>query len=290
MKKLLLLILLTFGLAHAHTFKFILSTGPGSGSDMAIETFTGCFKKQNILVQKEFKPGAEGLIAMKAMQSAPNTNEMTHVLVGNLGLNMLSKFPNNDLLEDVNPITYLTHTSLVFVTKPGMSFDDAIKNTNGKPVTIGTTFIGGTWLAQNLFNTIGVPYQIVPYKNNVNSTIDVVNGSLDIAVDTFLAAKQLAEVGRIQIALSSLNRKDARKHNLPSIEKYDSNLAAIPFGPILSVSPSTRQQYKDLLEKSVIECNKDEETTQNIKRLGGDPVIMTTETLRKIVKSVSSKN
>ncbi len=68
MKKLITLFLLTFGIANAqtHTFKFILSSGPGSGSDVSIETYAPCLKKQNISVLKEYKPGAEGLVAIKA--------------------------------------------------------------------------------------------------------------------------------------------------------------------------------------------------------------------------------
>jgi len=194
-------------------------------------------------------------------------------------------------LEDIHPITYLTQTSLVFIGKPGTTLEELIKNSKkDKPVTIGTTFVGGTWLVERLFTTLNVPYQVVPYKNNVNLNVDVINGSLDMAVDTFLAANQLSSAGRVQIVLSSLNKKDASKYNLVSIENYDAVLAAIPFGPILSVAPSTNQQFKDLLEKKVIDCNQDEETTQRIKKLGGTPVIMTTDNLRKIVKSTSSKN
>mgnify|MGYP000920111285 CR=1 FL=1 len=57
MKKLLALFLLAFGIANAqtHTFKFILSSGPGSGSDISIETYAPCLKKQNINVLKDYK-------------------------------------------------------------------------------------------------------------------------------------------------------------------------------------------------------------------------------------------
>lgn len=291
MKKILILLALLSGYANAqqHTYKFIFSTGPGSGSDMTLNAFTPCFKKHNIQIQKEFRPGAEGLIAIRALQNSNNTPEVTHVLLGNFGLNMLSKFPGVDLLEDINPITYLSHASIVFIGKPGKSFDDIIKNNNGKPIMIGTSFHGGTWWAQNLFDNLKVPYQIIPYKNNVNATMDIVNGNLDLAVDTWLASKQLAESGRINILLSSFNKKDAKKYNLTSIEKYDAGLAAIPFGTIISVHPNTNPQYKELLEQTVIACNKDEETARHIMKLGGEPVIMTTENIRKIVKTVSTK-
>ena len=121
MKKILALVLLTIGIAQAqtHTFKFILSSGPGSGSDVSIETYAPCLKKQNILVQKDYKPGAEGLVALKALQSYQDTDTTTHLLMGNFGLNVLSKFPSVDLLEDINPIVYMNSTPLVFVAQAG---------------------------------------------------------------------------------------------------------------------------------------------------------------------------
>lgn len=291
MKKLLAFILfLVVGVANAqtHTFKFILSSGPGSGSDVAIDAFGQCFKSNNINIQKEFRPGGDGIIAVRAMQASQNTETVTHILVGNFGLNMLSKFPDVNLLEDINPITYLTHTSLVFISKHGTTFEDLINLSKKRPLNVGTSFIGGTWLAQNLFDNLKVSYQIVPYKNNVNSTVDVINGNLDIAVDTFLATRQLHETEKVQIVLSSLDRKEAKQFNIPSIERYDPKMADVPFGPILSVSPNTTKQNKERLEQVVIACNKDIDTSKKIEKLGGSPVIITTEQLRNLVKRVST--
>ena len=96
MKKILTILLLTFiGITSAYaqlvntdsntrTLKFILSTGPGSGTDSAIETYAPCLRNQNINIVKEFKPGAEGFIAIQALQQS----------VGNINKLDLSALPN----------------------------------------------------------------------------------------------------------------------------------------------------------------------------------------------------
>lgn len=290
MKKLfiLLLFLLTSSAYAQHTFKFILSTGPGSGSDLAIETFQTCFKSQNINVIKDFKPGAEGLIAMKAMMSSDNTKDITHVLVGNFGLNMLSKFPGIDLLEDIHPITYMFQTALVLNSRPGHvdNMEQLIQLSKTRPITVGTSVIGATWLMNQLFTNLKIPFVHVPYKNNVNSLVDVANGSLDIAIDTMLASKQFSESQKIKIILASLDNKKAQYYNVTSIEKYSQYLATIPFGVVLSVTPGTTKQNKDLVQDVIINCNKDKEIIQKLDRMGANPVTMTIDETRKIVKSV----
>ena len=206
MKKLLSLLLLTFGIANAqsHTFKFILSSGPGSGSDVSIETYAPCLKKQNINVLKDYKPGAEGLVALKSLQAAQDTDNTTHLLMGNFGLNTLSKFPGVDLLEDINPIVYMNSTPLVFVAKAGKykSLDELVNENKGRILNIGSPSASGTFLSETIFKDMNAQFQVVPYKSSVQGLTDVVNGNLDLFVDTFIGARPLVEANRVQIIIT----------------------------------------------------------------------------------------
>ena len=293
MKKLLALFLLAFGIANAqtHTFKFILSSGPGSGSDTTLEAYATCFKQQNILAIKEFKQGAEGLVAIKYLNQQSDTDRVTNILVGNFGMSALSKFPNVNMLEDVHPITYLNQVNMVFIAKQGglSSIDDVTKLAKQRPINIGISTASGTFLSENLFKTLNVPYQLVPYKNNTGAITDLLNGSLDMSVDTFIGAKQLVDAEKLQIVTSTLNKKLATQYKHNSIERYNSKLHGIPLGIILSVNPNLPKEDKIELYKAISVCNKDPEVIDKLEKIGSSPVYLTTDEIRTIIKSTINK-
>ena len=295
MKKLLALFLLAFGIANAqsHTFKFILSSGPGSGSDVSIETYAPCLKKQNINVLKDYKPGAEGLVALKALQAAQDTDNTTHLLMGNFGLNTLSKFPGIDLLEDINPLVYMNSTPLVFVAKAGKykSLDELVTDSKGRMLNIGSPSASGTFLTETIFREMNIQFQVVPYKSSVSGLTDVVNGNLDMFVDTFIGARPLVEANRIQIMTSTFDKTYATKFNHSNVGTYSTKLAKSPIGLglILSVQPSLDKDTRNMLIKAIHTCGKDTDVIQKLEANSSHPVFLSTNDIVRMVKQFSGK-
>lgn len=295
MKKLLAVLLLTFGIAQAqtHTFKFILSSGPGSGSDVSIETYAPCLKKQNINVLKDYRPGAEGLVALKALQQSQDTDNTTHLLMGNFGLNTLSKFPGVDLLEDINPIVYMNSTPLVFVAKAGKykTFNEFIQDNKNRIINIGSPSVSGTFLSETMFKDMNVQYQIVPYKTSVSGLTDVINGNLDLFVDTFIGARPLMEANKIQIMTSTFDKVNATKFNHQPIGTYSPSLAKSPIGLglILSVNPTLDSDKRTMIIKSIHTCGKDIEVIQKLEMNSSHPVFLSTNDITKMIKQYRGK-
>jgi tripartite-type tricarboxylate transporter receptor subunit TctC len=295
MKKLLALFLLAFGIANAqsHTFKFILSSGPGSGSDVSIETYAPCLKKQNINVLKDYRPGAEGLVALKALQAAQDTDNTTHLLMGNFGLNTLSKFPGVDLLEDINPLVYMNSTPLVFVAKAGKykSLDELVNENKGRMLNIGSPSASGTFLSDTIFKEMNVQFQVVPYKTSVQGLTDVVNGNLDMFVDTFIGARPLVEANRIQIMTSTFDKAYATKFNHSNVGTYSNKLAKSPIGLglILSVQPSLDKDTRNIIIKAIHTCGKDTDVIQKLEANSSHPVFLSTNDIVRMVKQFSGK-
>lgn len=291
MKKLLTILLLFFGIAHAqtHTFKFILSSGPGSGSDVTLETYTPCLKQQNIVTVKEFKPGAEGLVAIKSLQQSQDADNSTNILLGNFGLNVLSKFPNVDLLNDINPITYINSTPLVIVSKHNRykSLEELVNSPVA--INVGSPSSSGTFLVENLFKELKIPYQLIPYKNSVTGLTDVVNGSLDLFVDTYIGSRPLLDGEKISIVTSTFDRRTARKFNHDAVEKYSTNLGKMPLGLILSVKPSTGQYERNMIIKAFQTCNKDSDILAQLEKVNSRPITISTDEIIRIVKTVTGK-
>jgi tripartite-type tricarboxylate transporter receptor subunit TctC len=293
MKKLLALLFLAFGIANAqqHTLKFILSTGPGSGTDTALDTYAPCIKTQNLLVLKEFKPGADGLVAIKAFQQAVDTPQLTHVLAGNFGLNMLSKFPGIDLLEDIHPLTYTNAGPVAIVAKKGKfkSINDIRELSKIRPINIGSSFLSGTYIAEQLFIDLKIPYQIIPYKNNVGAISDVIGDTIDFSSDTFMGTKALVEGEKLEIFTSTLDKSTAIKYNHSNIEKYSPKLGKMPLGIVLSTLPTTPKDKEQMIVNVIHTCNKDKEIIEKLEKIGSYPVSLSTEEVRQIVKNTTGK-
>lgn len=296
MKTILMLIVAMFATlanAQTHTFKFILSSGPGSGSDVSIETYAPCLKKQNINVLKEYKPGAEGLVAIKALQAAQDTDTTTHLLMGNFGLNTLSKFPGVDLLEDINPLVYMNSTPLVFVAKSGKykSLDELVTESKGRIINIGSPSASGTFLTETIFKDMNAQFQLVPYKSSVGGLTDVINGNLDLFVDTFIGARPLVEANRIQIMTSTFDKTYATKFNHSNVGVYSSKLAKSPIGLglILSVQPAVDKDTRSMIVKAIHTCGRDNDVIQKLEANSSHPVFLSTNDIVKMVKQFSGK-
>lgn len=297
MKKILAILLFTFGIVQAqaqtHTFKFILSSGPGSGSDASIEIYNPCLKKLNINVQKEFKPGAEGLVALKTLQQSQDTDNLTHILMGNFGLNTLSKFQGVDLLNDINPIVYMNSTPLVFVAKENKfkSFNDIVGLSRNRIINVGSPSVSGTFLTETLFKDLNIQFQLVPYKSNVAGLTDVINENLDLFVDTYIGARPLIEANKIQILTSTFDKTNANKLNHRAIGEYSSSLAKSPIGLglILSVNPSLDNNKRNMIIDSIHSCGKDTEVIKKLEAINSQPVFLTTNDIIKMIKQYRGK-
>lgn len=293
MKKLLAILLLICGIAHAqtHTFKFILSSGPGSGSDVVIDTYTGCLERQKINVLKEFKPGANGLLAINQLQQSKDTDKVTNILVGNFGLNMLGNFPNIDLLEDINPTVYMNQITMVFVGRTGKT--DTIEElrtlSKSRPINAGSSTVLGNFMIETLLTELNIPYQVIPYKNSVGMLTDTVNGSLDILFDTYIGSKPMLETGKVKIIASTFDKRTANKYNHESVQSYSKKISKMPLGILLSVNPSATKEARQQVVNSIYDCNKDTEVLHKLESMASGPMFYTTEEIRNIVKSVAKK-
>jgi tripartite-type tricarboxylate transporter receptor subunit TctC len=213
--------------------------------------------------------------------------------MGNFGLNTLSKFPGVDLLEDINPLVYMNSTPLVFVAKAGKykSLDELVNENKGRMLNIGSPSASGTFLSDTIFKEMNVQFQVVPYKTSVQGLTDVVNGNLDMFVDTFIGARPLVEANRIQIMTSTFDKAYATKFNHSNVGTYSNKLAKSPIGLglILSVQPSLDKDTRNIIIKAIHACGKDTDVIQKLEANSSHPVFLSTNDIVRMVKQFSGK-
>jgi tripartite-type tricarboxylate transporter receptor subunit TctC len=277
--------------AEQPTYKFILPTGPGSGTDTIVDIYSTCLEKNNISAIKEFKPGANGLIAVNTLRQSKDTPKTTSILAGSFGLNMLSNFPGVNMMEDIHPIVYGNSFALALGGKPGKieTIDDIRTLSKTRPINAGSSSVTGNFFIETLFKEAGIPYQIVPYKNSVSMLTDVVNGSVDVIFDTYAGSKSMVEAGKIKIIASTYDKKTAAKLNHESIHAYSKSFSKFPLGIIFSVNPGVSQEVKTTLINQIQNCNKDPDTVAKLDAIDSPPLFHGPDDIKAIYKWVNSK-
>jgi len=273
--------------AENNSIKFILSSGPGSGADIAVDTYATCLNNQRISVLKDFKPGANGLLAINSLQQSKDTDKITNVMVGSFGVNVLGDFPGINLLEDIHPIIYLNELTMVLLSKAGgiESFDQIRSMSKTRPINIGYSSPVSTLIIETVFNEMNIPVQLVPYKNNVGVLTDTVNGSLDLSMDTIIGSKAMVDAKKLKVIASTFDKRTAIKYNHDSFQTYSKKINKMPLGNILSVNPNATKEAREMVINAVNTCNRDSDILSRLDALYSGPMFYTTEEIRNIVKS-----
>jgi tripartite-type tricarboxylate transporter receptor subunit TctC len=134
-------------------------------------------------------------------------------------------------------------------------------------------------------------FQVVPYKSSVQGLTDVVNGNLDLFVDTFIGARPLIEANRIQIMTSTFDKTYATKFNHSNVGTYSTKLAKshIGLGLILSVQPTLDKETRNMIVKAIHTCGRDADVIQKLESNSSHPVFLTTNDIIRMVKQFSGK-
>jgi tripartite-type tricarboxylate transporter receptor subunit TctC len=275
-----------------HTFNIIFSSGPGSGSVASIDAYGECLKPKNVHIVKEFKPGADGLIAINALLQSQDTDNLTNLMLGGFGVNVLAKFPDINMQTDISPLVYVLVHDMVLVTKPGnvTSVEDLIKLGKQRPINIGSAAPAGTYIAETLFKELKIPYQIIPYKTSSAALVDTMSGIVDVSMDTAAGTHTLVDGNKLKIVTSTFDAKTASQYDHVPASKYTPKLGKIPLGTIINVKPSLSADRKKFVTDMITACGKDKTLVEKLAKNKTLPGKMTTSEIVQMIKENRKDN
>lgn len=174
----------------------------------------------------ESKPGAQGVIAARAVINAPkdgytlflgtNSSHAANVyLIKDLGY---------DPVKDFTPITQLTTNPLLLVVNanlPVVSVQDFIKYAKERPgkLSYGTGNSGGLVAAQLLKAQAGIDAVGVSYPGTAQATTDLVAGRLDFMMIDPLVIRPFAQAGKVRLlGLTSTQKLSSMSEIAPLAE------------------------------------------------------------------------
>ena len=168
------------------------------------------------------RPGAGGILAMKAMQEAP-PDGYTLVMIGGgltIAKALFKSLPYN-IETDFMPISTTASYGLLIATKAGSplkTVKDIIAAAKANPgkLNFGTINAGSTQhLAAELFRMMaGINVATIPYKTTPDLALAVLRGDVDVAFDYFPGFQSALAEGRL-MAVATTGRE--RAPNLPKV-------------------------------------------------------------------------
>ena len=278
--------------------KFIVVYPPGGASDVTarlIGAKLGEILNQNVIIEN--KPGANGIIATEFVaKSAPDGYTM---LMANLGPNALNpvvykKLPY-DAIKDFTGVTLTTTVPQVVVVNPDLPVKTipeliAYAKANPGKVSFGSAGQGASnHLSGELLNAMGgIKMQHVPYKGDAPSIVDLIGGSIQVALPTTVAGLPHVRSGKLRaIGVTSAKRLDT----LPDVAAVAETLPgyeAVSWGGVM-VPAGTPPEIVKRLNTEINKILKMPDIAAKLEGLGAIIVGSTPEEFDKYVKDEIAK-
>ncbi len=278
--------------------RIVVPYGPGGIADvtmrMVAQNLTRRFRQQFYI---ENRPGAGGVVGMKAVEDAPADGYTLAMIGGGLTIAkaLFTHLPY-DLESDFTPVSTTASYGLVIATKAGSPYKtlaDVIASAKAHPGTLnfGTINAGSAQnLSAELFRiTAGIDVAIIPYKTTPDLANAVLRGDVDVAFEYFIGFQPPIDNGEM-IVLATTGRE--RAINLPNVPTViESGLPGyeVTSWNGLAVRRGTPDDVVALLNQAVGEALQSPEVHFFSIKAGMDARGMAPDDLRARIKSDVSK-
>jgi tripartite-type tricarboxylate transporter receptor subunit TctC len=207
--------------------RIILPQGPGSASDVVTRAFAKAVTEVSGLnVVIDYKPGAETVIGVQALLSAP-ADGYTLLLVSSstpvLNPIMIANLPY-DALRDFVPLIGISKVMLTFNLGPSTPFKTvgefvaAAKADPGKYTFASSTTT--TRLAGELLQSLaGIRLLNVPYKATAAGATALASGEVDLMIVDASSVRPFWDSGRVRALAVSGATRSTTLPNLPTVRE-----------------------------------------------------------------------
>lgn len=209
----------------ARPARFIVPFPAGTGTDINARLFAkqiGQLTGQSVVVEN--KPGANGIIAVRAVLAAP-ADGYTVLLGSNSTLSTNAVVYRNlsyDPLADFAPVTLLTNGPcliLVPAASPYRTLADLLADARKRPDALNYAAGSTTYslFVEWMNELAGVQTSAVPYKGANEAVNAVMTGDVDFAVVDGIVAVPLVKAGRLRALGYTATRRMSQLPDVPTV-------------------------------------------------------------------------
>jgi tripartite-type tricarboxylate transporter receptor subunit TctC len=203
--------------------KFILTLGPGSGSDISARLLADRLtKKWGQPVVVENRPGGDGIVAINAFVGAQDD----HILLYAPSSSFIAHPYQHDNLfykpNDLAPIARVSNTVIgisVPITSPAKTLKDVVDEARAKPGQLNWAGLTGALdiIFEGWLKSIGLDVKKVPYRNPVEAGNDLAAGRVQIYESAYAIARPHIEAGKIKMLAVTNTARAAAIPNIPTV-------------------------------------------------------------------------
>lgn len=205
--------------------KFILTLGPGSGTDIGMRLFADRLqKKWNQPVVVENRPGGDGMVAIQAFVTANDDHQLLGAPSSSFTAHPYMGQPVPYKQTDLVPIARGWNVIIVIAVPsslPANSMKELVelaKKQPGKLNWAGTTgaidFLFAGWLKKHNLNIARVPY-----RNPQDASNDLATERIQVAEASFATLRPQLEAGKIKLLAVTNSTRMASHPNLPTVKE-----------------------------------------------------------------------
>ena len=278
--------------------RIIVPYGPGGIADVTMRLVAQNLSKrfgQQFFIEN--RPGAGGVIGMQAAKEAP-ADGYTLVMEGGgltIAKALFKSLPYN-IETDFTPISTTASYGLMIAAKTGSTYKairDVIAAAKAHPQTLnfGTINAGSSQnLSAELFRTMAaVEVTIVPYKTTPELANAVLRGDVDVVFEYFAGLQSPVTNGQITVLATTAHERASNLPNVPTVIESGLPDYEVTSWNGLAVPAGTPASIVGELNRAVDEALKSPEVQKFSKGAGMDAHSMSSEDLRKRIKSDVAK-
>ncbi len=278
--------------------KFIVVYPPGGASDVTARIIGAKLSEslgQSVIIEN--KPGANGIIATDYVAKAAPDGYT--ILMANLGPNAINpvvykKLPY-DAVKDFAPITLTSIVPQILVVNPQLPVKTAAEliaysKAHPNKVTFASAGNGASnHLSGELFNAMaGIKMMHVPYKGDSPSIIDVMSGTVDVALPTAIAVMNQVKAGKVRAIAVTGSKRLASLPDVPTVAETLPGYEAVSWGGFMAPA-GTPPEIVNRLNSEINKILKMPDVAEKLEGLGAVIVGSTPEEFGTYVKSEIQK-
>jgi tripartite-type tricarboxylate transporter receptor subunit TctC len=256
--------------------KFILTLGPGSGSDIGARLLADRLtRKWDQPIVIENRPGGDGIVAINAFVSAQDD----HVLLFAPSSSFIGHpYQHNDLPynpDDLAPIARVSNTVIgisVPIDLPVRTLRDVVELARTKPGQLNWAGLTGALdiMFEGWLKSIGVDIKKVPYRNPVEAANDLAAGRVQVYESAYAIARPQIQAGKVKLLAVTNTARASAIPDVPTVA--EAGYAALTMDGLVGLfGPPTMP--KDLRERIAADIR----TVMDADPLIKDRLIMTAQ-------------
>src|SRR3954466_3733758 len=288
--------------AHAQQFPtkrvtFVSGVTPGSASDTMARILAEKLQQkwgQTVIVEN--KLGAGGLVGAKYVAG---TEPDGHIIMMYASAYTVSPLLQPDVLkiDELQPVATVATIPTVLVAQPEKyktikDFVGAAKANPGKLVCADAGIGSATHMAFQRFRfAAGIPEVINVHTKGVGEALtEVVSGRADCYFALVFQAKKIVDSGKLIALATSSPKRSALMPNIATLEEQGFQNASYNFWVGALVPAKTPRDIVTKLHDDITALVESPEVTEQIKKLGCDPLPMSVKEFEQMIAKEIREN